>query len=161
MKPVTRESIPPELLCPRDASGLAIREWGPAWYGFCERCGGVWIGREELDELVEHSSSPLATYPEGDFQILEDTALCSCTGQPLMNRLTRDDVSIDLCPACQAIWFDAGEIQCILAAEREAKLRRGLPPVAEPGGPLEEAGAVFDLLDLVVFVFRVFGSLLR
>lgn len=154
------ELIEPDLLCPRDASPLAIREWGPAWYGFCERCGGIWIGREQFDALVEHGSSPVAVYPEGDFQILEDTALCSCPGQPLMSRVTRDDLSIDVCPACHAIWFDAGEVQCILAAQREAELRKGLPPIAEPPGPLEEAGLVFDLFELVAFVLRVFGKAL-
>ena len=154
----------PDLLCPRDAGRLSIREWGSARYGYCDRCGGVWIGRAELDKLVEQSSFPPATYPEGEFRILEGTALCPCAGQPLMNRVTRDAVTVDICPACQAIWFDAGEIQCVLAEERQAVLRKGLPPeewAGQPVGPLEEAGRVFDLFDAVALLLRIFGSLLR
>jgi Zn-finger nucleic acid-binding protein len=145
------------LVCPRDAASLSIRELGAAWYGSCERCGGIWIDRAELDELVEGGSAPPAAYPTGEFQIMEGTALCSCEDQPVMRRLTRDAVSIDVCPSCHAIWFDAGEIQCIVAAEREAALRKGLSPIARPTGPLEAASTAFDLLDLLAFVVRAFG----
>jgi Zn-finger nucleic acid-binding protein len=153
----------PDLLCPRDAGRLSIREWDLAQYGFCARCGGVWIGRAELDKLVEQSLTPPAVYPEAELRILEGTALCPCAGQPLMNRVTRDEVTLDICPACQAIWFDAGEIQCVLAVERHAALRKGLPPgwAGEPVGPLEEAGRVLNLFEAVALLLRIFGSLLR
>lgn len=161
------ESRPTDLLCPRDATPLSIRESGAAWHGLCERCGGIWIGRPELDKLVESAATPPASYPDEEFRILEGTALCPCGAEGPMDRITREEVSIDVCPSCQAIWFDAGEIQCILAAEREAVLRRGLPPTAEsvarqePARPWEEAGRVFDLFDTVVSVARLFGGALR
>ena len=156
----------PELLCPSDATPLSIRESSESWYGLCERCGGVWIGRPEMDRLVESASSPPVSYPDEEFQILEGTALCPCGADGPMDRITREEVSIDLCPSCQAIWFDAGEIQCILAAEREAVLRKGLPPTPEllprqePAGPWEEASRVFDLFDAILFVARLFGRAL-
>lgn len=83
-----------------------------------------------------------------------------------MDRVTRAEVSVDVCPSCRALWFDAGEIQCVLAAEREAVLRKGLPPTPEslgrpaPPGPWDQASLGLDLLDAVVFVVRLFGRAL-
>jgi Zn-finger nucleic acid-binding protein len=59
-----------------------------------------------------------------DVKIVEGTALCSCRGQPLMQRVTRDDLNLDVCPRCGTFWFDAGEMQCYLATRATPQAMR-------------------------------------
>lgn len=152
----------PELFCPRDASPLAVREWGPSWFGSCGRCHGVWIRPEELHRFSQQLASPPASYPEGEIEVLEDTALCSCAGQPLMNRVVRDAVSIDVCPSCRAIWFDPGELQCLLAAQRAATLAGRGPVPGGASGPREArpegSGSVVE--EIAWLVFDLFGTII-
>lgn len=51
----------PDLVCPRDASPLAVREWGPSWFGSCGPCHGVWIRPEELHRFSQQLASPPAS----------------------------------------------------------------------------------------------------
>lgn len=152
----------PELVCPRDATRLAIREWGGASFGSCERCRGVWIGAQELQRLSSRLASPPGSYPAGQIEILEDTALCSCAGQPLMNRIVRDEMSIDVCPSCHAIWLDAGELQCLLAAQRTATLAGRWPVPGGASGPRESRpeGSGSALAEIAWLVFELFGTIL-
>jgi Zn-finger nucleic acid-binding protein len=114
-----------KLLCPRDGSELEIRRWQDSEFGFCTRCHGMLIERPELDAL-SHSEGPPLTYPDDPpdgVDVKEGPTLCSCPGQPLMDRVNREgDLSIDVCPVCQAVWFDAGEVHCYLAARQDVVL---------------------------------------
>ncbi len=38
-----------------------------------------------------------------------------------MNEITRNGVSIDVCPKCKGVWLDDGELQKLLAPVRELK----------------------------------------
>lgn len=111
-----------ELLCPRDGSRLEVRRWGESEYGFCVRCHGIRIERDQLAGMVRNADEPPLSYPAdlaGGPEIVEGTALCSCSGQPVMDGVVHGDLSLDACPACGAVWFDAGEIQCYLAERRK------------------------------------------
>lgn len=105
-------------LCPRDGSELEVLGWRDTFYGSCPTCHGIRIERSSLERLARSGSRPPLTRVgemADDVEIVEDTALCSCQGQPLMHRVTRDGLSLDVCPRCGAFWFDAGEVQCYLA----------------------------------------------
>jgi Zn-finger nucleic acid-binding protein len=145
------ESITP--LCPRDGSGLEVRGWRDSFYGFCTGCHGIRIERSSLERLARSGSRPPLTRVDGmadDVEIVEGTALCSCRGQPLMQRVTRDDLHLDVCPRCGAFWFDAGEMQCYLATRATPQAMRlegtGGAPNRQDGPGFRSAETALDIL---------------
>lgn len=141
-------------LCPRDGSPLEIRQWREVAYASCPRCHGFHLGRSELERLIRlHAGSPPAeTPPTADgTEIVEGTALCSCGEQPLMKRVTRDGLSLDVCPSCGAFWFDFGEIEAYVTARRGAQAAEGLRlrPVSTPMAGVDIGGLGWVLLEVV------------
>jgi Zn-finger nucleic acid-binding protein len=152
-----------DVLCPRDASPLEIRRWGESDYGFCPTCHGIRIEGDQLAEMIRRADEPPLSYPsnlsEGT-EIVEGTVLCSCPGQPVMDGLVHGDLSLDVCRACGAMWFDAGEIQCYLAEKRRQApvslgdsrstfevlldVMREAAPVAGTGFPIDYVDVFFD-----------------
>ena len=37
-----------------------------------------------------------------------------------MNQVKRGDVEIDMCPTCRGVWLDRGELEKIIAMERDS-----------------------------------------
>jgi Zn-finger nucleic acid-binding protein len=103
-------------LCPRDGSPLEGRSFQGSDYRVCPGCHGVRIEAEALEAWVRTGARPALTVPTEAPEIVEGTALCSCEGQPLMDRMVQDDLVLDVCPQCHAVWFDPGELQCYLVA---------------------------------------------
>jgi uncharacterized protein len=46
------------IICPRDNSELKIMNRNGIEIEYCERCGGVWLDRGELEKLINMSSEP-------------------------------------------------------------------------------------------------------
>jgi uncharacterized protein len=109
-----------DLRCPRDTSPLEIVVWEEWQYGSCPSCHGIYIERSELERLCDaHDSAPpddVASSGEDGTEAADGPLRCSCEGRPVMRRLTRDGVAIDVCSNCGAYWFDANEIEEYLAA---------------------------------------------
>lgn len=141
-------------LCPRDGSPLEIRQWKEVAYASCPRCHGFHVGRSELERLVRHQvgSPPAETPPTADgLEIVEGTALCSCGEQPLMKRVTRDGLSLDVCSHCGSFWFDAGEIEAYVTARRNAQAAEGLVlrPMSTPTAGDAVGNLAWGLLEVV------------
>lgn len=141
-------------LCPRDGSPLEIRQWRDVAYASCPRCHGFHLGRSELERLVRHQagSPPAERPPTADgLEIVEGTALCSCGEQPLMKRVTRDGLSLDVCPSCGSFWFDFGEIEAYVTARRGAQAaeRPALRSLSSPTAGVDDGGLVWGLLEVV------------
>lgn len=102
------------LLCPRDGSRLKVQRWQSSEYASCPSCHGLRVERSALETWSRSGAVPSPTAgkrPDEELEIWEGTALCACAGQPLMNRVVRHGLAIDVCPSCGAFWFDAGEIE--------------------------------------------------
>jgi|GEM_PF-6385962 len=106
--------------CPRDGTALVERNDGRAGFLHCETCGGIQV---QFDELLEVRPTPPGPLGGISFESLpiDDTATCSCLGEPLMKTLERDGVSIDVCPECDVVWLDRGELERIRAVSRRER----------------------------------------
>ena len=92
----------------------------------CENCKGVWLDVNELDMLkYDDGKSPAELAAEVHHEVLAEkrrllttVGMCpKCQRQPLVPFI-RSGVELDQCPACSGLFFDNGELQKILAAER-------------------------------------------
>lgn len=150
---MTRRLLQP--LCPRDGTALEARRWYDAEYGFCPTCDGIRIARAELAAVFRTGGAPPVSHPEVAPEFAEGTTLCSCPGQPLMVEPEEDGLRLDVCPGCGTFWFDAGEMQCLLAARRNPELpgaaRSVLTGLADAGLTL---GAILARLERGVGAFE-------
>lgn len=64
-----------------------------------------------------------------------------------MDTVSREGVTVDLCPSCKAIWFDGGELQRVVVAKRKQFLIFDPPE----GPPRRSDGlAVIDALGSIL-----------
>lgn len=121
--------------CPRDDEPLERQTVGPAAIHSCSRCGGLWISQADLESFLSSpaESWKLGALPAGGSTLLvPDSARCLCAERPLMRTATRDDIRVDVCPACGGVWLDGGELQeMVRRAEAEER-----DPADNPGARL-------------------------
>jgi uncharacterized protein len=115
----------PQLKCPRCAEALTPTRIGGVDTDVCERCGGLWLDRNELarfdppevafgDALVAH----LQQFP-GSLMDHSVRLRCPHHGEVVMARRpysSRVRVELDQCPQCGGIWLDADELASIRGA---------------------------------------------
>jgi len=130
--------------CPRDGAALVERNDGRASFLHCETCGGIQVAFDELLEVGPTPPRPLDRISLESLPI-DDTATCSCFGEPLMKTLQRDGVSIDVCPECDVVWLDRGELERIRAVSKGER-----PLVSQ-----QTADVLQDLLDLEYYTGAV------
>jgi hypothetical protein len=95
----------------------------------CPQCGGVWLRSGELAAIVEDVESDVAWMDarlwqkEDLFEVdSHATAHCpSCQHGLALVTPPNSQVQIDICPHCEGIWLDRGELRKILE-EMEAEL---------------------------------------
>jgi len=136
-----------DRVCPRDFHLLTPHEWGAATYLVCPTCHGVLLERAEVEKILRSGTSPPTQEPQEEPVFEDGTALCSCEEVRMMT-IAREGVAVDLCPRCKAVWFDAGELQRVVAGE-DQDLPSNLS-TESTGGALE----VLDLVDGVSLVIR-------
>lgn len=100
-----------------DSGYRAIERWVQA----CDRCGGAWVDRSTLAELVRNaaaiaeargSSEPIPRRPVEDPVVYRGCPSCSS----MMHRRNFGRISgvvVDECRTC-GTWFDAGELEAVL-----------------------------------------------
>lgn len=124
-------------LCPHDASPLTIRETEGHIGFLCASCRGAWLPRKYI-ESIEH----LRKFSHEKFlqalaaQLSFSSQLPCPDGCGTLRRKSIKGIDIELCPACQGIWFDRGEIEALL---------RDLPHRVEGSGESLDA---FDIADI-------------
>lgn len=142
-----------DRVCPRDFTLLSSHEWGAATYQHCPTCDGVLLERSEVEKLVQSGAHPPTRRPEKGLSFEDGTALCSCS-DATMQTVSREGVAVDVCPACGAVWFDAGELQRVVAEKR-----RKFASLPSPGRRGVEIRAVdlWDLFDGVLWILSMLG----
>ena len=118
----------PQLKCPRCAEALIPTRIGGVDTDVCERCGGLWLDRNELarfdppdvafgDALVAHLQQFPASLMDHSLRLRcphhDDVVMAR---RPYSSRVR---VELDQCPRCGGIWLDTDEL---------ALIRRGAIP---------------------------------
>ena len=92
----------------------------------CDTCRGVWLDGGELEMLQrDYSKTDQELKKEAINELMDEKmrlitteGLCpKCQGQSI-NTYMRSGVELDQCPACKGIFFDYGELDKIMKAEK-------------------------------------------
>jgi len=141
-----------DRICPRDFTLLTVHAWGAATYLYCPTCRGVLLERQDVETIVRSGTHPRTDPPAGGAPFEDGTALCSCSEVRMLS-VTREGVTVDVCPVCKAIWFDGGELERVVAENRQKFVRA--PTEESPGVTSEPESAV----DIVLFVLNLLSWL--
>ncbi len=144
--------------CPRCHGPLAGCEFEGTTVEMCGRCGGQWLGPEDLRALIDArnaawSQKDLEAFRHPGLQgvpladLREDLPCPSC-GETMtaFNYGGDSGIILDRCPACGGIWLDGGEldkVQMAVAASDENLDR----DVKRFSGTLREVAAREDALE--------------
>jgi len=101
---------------------MIVAEHGDVEIDSCPGCGGIWLDGGELEALVgavvpEEKPDPALGPPELDCPV--------CVDKLVKARYGGTEIVVDKCPHGDGIWLDAGELEAILAAHREAAAPAG------------------------------------
>ena len=103
-------------VCPKCDVGLFILNFKAIEVDYCERCRGVWLDAHELEQLAGGRLPNLdrltGTVPPGKKH------LCPRCDSPLEEIRVQDKLTLDRCPCGHGFWFDADELQQLLAISR-------------------------------------------
>ncbi|MGD2114093.1 MAG: zf-TFIIB domain-containing protein [Acidobacteriota bacterium] len=127
-----------DRVCPRDFTLLSAREWQGTSYLHCDTCHGVLLERSEVERIVHSGAAhPPTGASIGEATFEDGSAPCSCSDATMVT-VNRQGVAVDVCPRCKAVWFDAGELQRMVArARRQSAESDGSAP---PGLLLKPSG---------------------
>ncbi len=109
-----------KLYCPRCPSqAMRLENIGGVSVHFCEKCGGVWLNKGELNALVHPAEGDLEFCSIDHFaeDRYSDIAcpLCPESKMVKVNFIHYSDIVMDYCPKCGGIWLDRGELDAISA----------------------------------------------
>ena len=142
-----------DRVCPRDFTLLSAHEWGAATYLYCSTCRGVLLERQDVEKIVQSGTHPRIEPPAEEPVFEDGTALCSCS-EVRMKTVSREGVTVDVCPECKAVWFDAGELERVVAENRKKLVATF--PAAQPS--MTSAPAL--VLDALGFILKGIGAIL-
>lgn len=139
------------MKCPLDQIDMIEKQGDGFDYHECEACNGLWMRHRALRGLV-HQYSPNSDIsiplPDDAYLPFSDSKFdtnnitrCPVDGAPYYEH-SYGDVMIDLCPQCDGLWFDRGELD---------KIKEKLKNDEIPSGVLSTV-----IHDLSVFFLRKF-----
>jgi Zn-finger nucleic acid-binding protein len=82
----------------------------------CEKCGGFWIKKGELNRLIKHRAGDIE-FSSIDHHMHQDThgimkcLYCDDSAMIKINFIEHSDIIIDYCEECGAFWIDKGEME--------------------------------------------------
>lgn len=115
-----------QRLCPNCRKPMQEKGFHGQQVDFCLSCGGMWFDLGELDSilhLVKLCNSVELNEPEIDTTTeIEGDRLLHCPHDgSVMDKTELGGSIIDICPRCEGIWLDSGEIRALKLAERHIR----------------------------------------
>jgi len=128
----------------------------------CPKCYGLWFDAEELSKFFKSSNLkrkfflPEEVAPAQSVGIVMTTRARRCPR--CQNTLTEKlfaDVSVDICPNCQGVWLDDGELQRIVKQfEKGARNEKIIAEELSKGlGGGVERPSISDVVKVIVAFF--------
>ena len=101
----------PSSCCPRDGGMLRQLDHKKILVSRCGDCHGLWIPKDQLvGRIKANLIGKLYHVPTTQVTDLR----CPLDGSALLG-LTANGVTLDRCPSCGGLWFDAGELETVLS----------------------------------------------
>ena len=100
------------MKCPRDAQALVFVDDGRHMRDRCPRCEGVLLDRDEVASALGRGAGK-AVLSAGRLANLPDSGLACPRDGAAMRRVLHREVEVDICPECNALWLDPGELDKI------------------------------------------------
>ena len=104
--------------CPKcDGQVLTANKVGDLEVDHCNECGGLWLDKSELGQLVEAEASEVKHLLRGRDQTNANARRGNCPHckkEPLrVTSAMKKQVTVDSCPDCGSVWLDGGEFNAI------------------------------------------------
>ena len=101
-------------VCPKCDVSLFIAHYRSVEVDYCDRCRGVWLDAGELAALAGHDPLAASLYQTGVVPPGKKH-LCPRCDTPLEEITTAGPITLDRCPGGHGLWFDADELQQLIA----------------------------------------------
>lgn len=104
------------MQCPRDESTLVSREFHAVAVALCERCGGMFLDRGELNKVTEPTVGDLeySTLGEDSRNHADVWGPTACPRDGTMMEkvefVIETNIILDHCPSCRGFWLDGREL---------------------------------------------------
>ena len=112
-------------VCPKCDVKLFILKFHAIEVDFCENCRGIWLDAGELEQLMT-ATGAVPDHPLLKILDQPDTVsqgqkhLCPRCDEPLHELTIDTRLTLDRCPRGHGLWFDADELQQLLALAPES-----------------------------------------
>lgn len=107
------------MKCPQCGATLTTSKRHGVILGVCNGCGGMWLTRQELDEL-ENEAYDLGKKGSLIFNPEPSDRACPECGEAMQRFQYRDyDLEMEFCPDGHGFWLVAGEDQRVLELMRQ------------------------------------------
>jgi Zn-finger nucleic acid-binding protein len=108
-------------VCPKCDTGLFIARLESVEIDYCERCRGVWLDAGELEQLA---GSPLPDFQHQPGVVPAGKKhLCPRCDVSLEEITAPGNLTLDKCPRGHGLWFDAHELEQLLATAHGTPLK--------------------------------------
>ena len=112
------------LVCPKCDAHLILLNFRGVEVDFCEKCRGIWLDAGEVERIMETTgarpSDPLSQFHNHETSgSVSRRHLCPRCDQGLheleIDAPGHPTLTLDRCPRGHGLWFDADELQQLLA----------------------------------------------
>jgi Zn-finger nucleic acid-binding protein len=104
--------------CPKCEQPLSTTSVRGTEVDKCPKCHGIWFDANELETILAQTPTDLRPLRGGRHDNATDRQRGTCPrdGKSLMRVCSAKDkdVIVDVCPDCQGIWLDGGELKRLL-----------------------------------------------
>jgi len=105
-----------KVLCPGCSNALSRIMVGDIVLDVCQGgCAGIWFDYKEINRIKDFQGETDILFhlkKNPDLKLnLNISRLCPYCNNVELERQTYNEIEIDVCPACNGIWLDAGEIR--------------------------------------------------
>ncbi|MCK5706115.1 MAG: zf-TFIIB domain-containing protein [Candidatus Aureabacteria bacterium] len=110
------------MKCPTCTNDLLKSKLDNFETGFCNACRGMWFDSFTFEEFKE-VESPFSVLLDIDIwkdakkhKVSPSTKTCpQCTKRLYKTEYSTSGIILDICPICQGIWFDRGELEKVIS----------------------------------------------
>ena len=117
------------MKCPSCRTDLTPLDFKGITLDHCDKCDGLWFDKGELERAKNEEDRKLKGF---DFPLwAESEKVTASAGERLcpkcndsmsvINYAGYADIPIDMCPICQGVWLDKGELKKIVSHLEELK----------------------------------------